>query len=197
MPVLLFMLGLALGTLPSPGGVASYYSFIIFVIALWAWTFLTSLGEEFWMVFFAIGLVLAGSLGFLATTEGIVEEGAVNVVAVGGAFAVTAIIALVIARVVAEGMVFLVAGGTACGALGLMIHALGGGSPAIGMIEVIVLGVLLAAVVFVKSFVLRGVKKSVQTGRPSWLARGTFGFLVLTYTFLLWFIFFSGWRAFL
>ncbi len=196
-PVLLFMLGLALGTMPSPGDVASYYSFLIFVIALWAWTFLTSLGDEFWMVFFAIGLVLAGFMGFLVITEDIVAEGAVNMVVVGGAFAVTTITALVMARVVAEGVVFLVAGGTACGALGLMIHALGGGRPAIGMIEVIVLGVLLAVIVFVTSAVMRDVKSSVETARPSWLARGTFGLLVLTYAFLIWFSFLGGWGMFL
>lgn len=47
------------------------------------------------------------------------------------------------------------------------------------------------------SLVHSTVKESVQkTGRPSWLARGAFGALLLTYAFLIWFSLLGGWRVF-
>jgi len=41
-----------------------------------------------------------------------------------------------------------------------------------------------------------GVEESLETGHPSWLARGAFGALVLSHAFLIWFSFLGGWRVF-
>lgn len=40
------------------------------------------------------------------------------------------------------------------------------------------------------------VENSVKTGRASWLARGMFGLLVMTYGFLVWLCFLGGWKLF-
>jgi hypothetical protein len=38
------------------------------------------------------------------------------------------------------------------------------------------------------------VRNSVQTGRPSWLARGAFVLLLLCYAYLIWFSLWGAWE---
>ncbi len=113
----------------------------------------------------------------------------------GTAFSVVFVLAFIVALVVAKGAVFLVPGGAACSALGLVAYS-AFGNMLTGVARIAALGAVLVVVGFITFLIARNLVRSVATGRPSWLAHGIFGVLVITYAFLIWFSFLGGWRIF-
>jgi preprotein translocase subunit Sss1 len=193
-PLLLLMLALGLETLPHPEDTPSYFAFLFFMIFLWFWTLLTT-ADEFWAAILGVGLVLVGLIGFALMTESVVAAGKVNFLVLGTVFSAAFLLAFIVALIVAKGAVFIVPGGAACSALGLVAYS-AFGDLLTGVVRIAALGAVFVAVGFMIFLIVRDLGKSISTGQPSWLAHTTFGILVITYVFLIWFSFLGGWRIF-
>lgn len=96
--------------------------------------------------------------------------------------------------------------GLALGAAVSVAPVVPGGVPNIVPLFVASIATIVAGrSVFLMAFILqivvvgqvqKAVQETLKTGRPSWIAQGAFGVLVVTYAFLIWFSFLGGWRGF-
>jgi len=126
--------------------------------------------------------------------------GTTGILAFFAASAVTFVVTGVVAVSVASNTALHVIGVKLGVAIIVAGFAILGVAMARGSVEVAV-SIVAGVITFIATLVVMGgmaaiIKRSLSNGRPSWLARGAFGALMLVYVFVTWFSFLGGWRVF-
>jgi hypothetical protein len=191
LPIFVVTLALGVGILPSTE--RHFSSVYLWVSLVLAWALLGWLQREF--------TVLA--VGFLFIVASFVAERmAVGTTGILAFFAVSAV-TFVVTGVVAVS----VASNTAIHVIGvkLSVAIIAAGFAILGVAMArgseVAVSIVAGVITFMATLVVMGgmadiIKGSLSNGRPSWLARGAFGALMLVYVFVTWFSFLGGWRVF-
>jgi tetratricopeptide (TPR) repeat protein len=195
LPLCIFTLAIGVGVLPIhwlddllP---RKELSILWLIIALGVAWLLTSLRGSWVKVVVVVALAVSVAYLMGGGVAIVVMYGIAFGIAVGVTFVQVDNLADNVAASVAVGMAFGIAN-----SVGVIIAVVVWNISPVGaiIVMVIVMGVVMAVVGGGAANMLLN---SVKSGRSSWVLRGSFGVLILTYAFTLWFSFFGGWQVFI